>query len=73
MEQNGHNYCAGNSTHMDIRFFFVHNHVKSGKLKVLYYLTEHMLPNFFTKPLQGSNFKMFQDAIMGYDMHDLVN
>ena len=73
MEQNGHNYCTGNSRYMKIKFFFVHDHVKSGKLKVLHCPTEHMFANFFTKPLQGSSFKMIRDAIMGYDMHDIVN
>ena len=34
MEQNGRNSCTGNSRHVDIRFFFVHDRVKTGKLKV---------------------------------------
>ena len=31
MEVNGRNSCTGNSRHVDIRFFFVHDRVKSGK------------------------------------------
>ena len=47
--------------------------MKTGKLKVIYCPTGRMLVDFFTKSLQGSIFKAFRDAIMGHDMHELVN
>ena len=73
MEQNGRNSCTGNSRHINVRYFFIHDRVKSGNLKVVYCPANLMLADFFTKPLQGSIFKTFRNAIMGYDMHRLVN
>ena len=70
MEVNGRNSCTGNSRHVDIRYFFVHDRVKSGSIKVVYCPTEKMLANFFIKPLQGGLFKKFRNAVMGYNMTD---
>ena len=72
MEKNGQNSCTGNSRHIDIRYFFVHDRVKSGEIKVVYCPTESMVADFFTKPLQGNIFRVFRDAVMGHDMKDLV-
>ena len=51
MEVNGRNLCTGNSRHVDIRFFFVHDRVKTGKVDVVYFPTDKMVADFFTKPL----------------------
>ena len=71
MEVNGRNSCTGNSRHVDIRFFFIHDRVKSGDIKVVYCPTDKMVADFFTKPLQGSIFKKFRNSVMGYNGHDL--
>ena len=71
MEVNGQNSCTGNSRHVDIRFFFVHDRVKSGKINVVYCPTDKMVADFFTKPLQGSIFKKFRALVMGHSSHDL--
>ena len=47
METNGRNSCTGNSRHIDIRFFFVHDRIKKGKLNVVFCPTEKMLADFF--------------------------
>ncbi len=72
MEVNGQNSCTGNSRHVDIRYFFVHDRVKTGNIKVVYCPTERMLADFFTKPLQGGLFKKFRNAVMGYDVTDVI-
>ena len=71
MEVNGRNSCTGNSRHVDIRFFFVHDRVKTGKVDVVYCPTDKMVADFFTKPLQGSIFKKFRASVMGHNVHDL--
>ena len=43
MERNGRNLCTGNSRHIDIRYFFIKDRVKSGDIKVVYCLTEKWL------------------------------
>ena len=71
MEVNGRNSCTGNSRHVDIRFFFIHDRVRDGKVKVVYCPSEKMVADFFTKPLQGSLFKKFRASVMGHTGHDL--
>ena len=40
--------------------------IKKGEVEVKYCPTEYMLADFFTKPLQGNVFKVFQEVIMGH-------
>ena len=40
MLRNGRNSCTGNSRHIDIRHFFVHDRVKKGEVEVEYCPTE---------------------------------
>mmetsp|Transcript_19478 Transcript_19478/g.22076 ORF Transcript_19478/g.22076 Transcript_19478/m.22076 type:complete len:153 (+) Transcript_19478:348-806(+) len=67
MEKNGRNSCTGgNSRHINIRYFFVKDRVDKGELTIEYCPTGNMLADFFTKPLQGSQFTLMRDIIMGY-------
>ena len=49
---------------------------KIGKIKkeinVIYCPTENMIADYFTKPLQGSQFLKFRDAIMGETHFDSI-
>ena len=36
----------------------------------MYCLTEKMIANFFTKPLQGAHFVKFRDAVLGINAKD---
>jgi hypothetical protein len=74
MLRNGRNSCTGNSRHIDIRYFFVHDRVKKGEVEVEYCPTDLMLGDYFTKPLQGKPFKRFWDIIMGRThINDIIN
>ena len=66
MEINGRNSCTGNSRHIHIRYFFVKDRIEKKEMRVENCPTEHMLADYFTKPLQGSRFKEYRDYIMGY-------
>ena len=71
MEVNGRNSCTGNSRHIDIMYFFIHDRIKDGDLNIVYCPTKRMLANFFTLPLQGKIFRKFRSAIMGYQDQDI--
>ena len=74
MEKNGRNSCTGNSRHIDIRYFFVKDRVDKGELEIKYCNTKRMLADFFTKPLQGLQFRLLRDIVMGYrHVNDLKN
>ena len=66
MEKNGRNSCAGNSRHINIRYFWIKDRVDKGEKQVKYCSTFLILADYFTKPLQESLFKLFREIIMGY-------
>ena len=64
LERNGKKSSGRRTRHLDIRYFFVADRIKSGEMKVDYCPTEKMLGDFFTKPLQGAKFREFRRLIM---------
>ena len=73
MEINGRNSCTGNSRHINIRYFWIKDRVDKGEVKVEYLPTHIMLADYFTKPLQGSQFRVLREFIMGWrPMKDLI-
>ena len=66
MEVNGRNSCTGNSRHINIRYFWVKVRVDNKELRVEYMPTHLMLADYFTKPLQGEQFKIMRSYIMGW-------
>jgi hypothetical protein len=65
LEQNGRASCGQKSRHIDIRYFFMKDRFKTEGINVIHCLTEQMLADFFTKPLQGKLFEKFRAVIMG--------
>jgi hypothetical protein len=59
METNGRLSSSKRTRHMHIRFFWIADHVQSGKIKLEYCPTGVMLADYFTKPLQGAAFYKF--------------
>ncbi len=54
--------------------FFVKDRIDNGKLLIEYCPTESMLADFFTKPMQGTLFRLFRDVILGHHpISDLVD
>ena len=66
LEKNGRASCGQKSRHIDVRYFFMKDRIKTEDITVTYCPTEAMLADFFTKPLQGSLFRKFRQVIMGY-------
>ena len=50
--------------HLNIRYFFITDRIKKGKLKIEYCPTDDRVADFFTKPLQGKKFIQFSKIIM---------
>jgi hypothetical protein len=73
LETNGRSSAGKKTRHIDIRYFFMKDRVKSEGIQVLHCSTEKMLADFFTKPLQGGLFKKFRDVLMGYSHIDTLN
>ena len=66
MEINGRNSCTGNSRHIHIRYFWMKDRVDNKEVRLEYLSTHIMLADYFTKPLQGSQFRSLREFIMGW-------
>ena len=67
METNGKASSGQRSRHIDIRYFFMTDHSKRKHIDITHCRTEHMLADFFTKPLQGSLFRKFRSVLLGLE------
>ena len=67
LEKNGKFSSSKRTRHIEARYFFITDYVKKGKVNIQYCPTEHMVADFFTKPLQGSKFYEFRKIIMNLD------
>jgi hypothetical protein len=68
LERNGRTSARPKSRHINVRYFWMKDRVKSEGIKVRHCPTLQMVGDFFTKPLQGALFRKFRDVIMG-DKH----
>jgi hypothetical protein len=64
LAKNGKSSSGKRTRHINIRYYFVSDRVKSKEVSIEYCPTGDMTGDFFTKPLQGSKFKKFRDGIM---------
>jgi hypothetical protein len=64
LEKNGRASSRKRTRHINIRYFFIANRVANDEVRIEYCPTKVMLANYFTKPLQGLQFKTFRDQIM---------
>jgi len=51
---NGTSSSSRRTKHLDIRYFFMTDKIKNGKIKIAYCPTRNMLADLFTTPLQGT-------------------
>ena len=65
LETNGKASSSKHTKHINIRYFFITDRVKSNKLLVVWCPTGNMIGDYATKFLQGAVFKKFRDFIMG--------
>ena len=64
LEKNGRASSGRRTRHINIRYFFVTDNVKDGKLRIEYCPTDEMTGDFNTKPLQGSRFRKHRKDIL---------
>ena len=60
------------SRHIDIRCFFFTDEIEQLKVRVEHCLTDRMVVNYLSKPLQEKPFKKFFEKTMGKEPHDCV-
>jgi len=67
LENNGKGSSSKRTRHINIRYFFVTDMIRDQQLKVQHEPTGTMIGDFFTKPLQGTAFRVFRDKILNID------
>ena len=72
IEENSRNSCAGNSSHVSIRYFYVKDSVDKEDFSIENCNTSAMLADFFTKSLWGSLFRRLREVIMGWAHVDIL-
>ncbi|KAG7373061.1 reverse transcriptase RNA-dependent DNA polymerase [Nitzschia inconspicua] len=67
LEKNGRQSSTKRTRHLEVRYFFVTDNVHRGKLSIEYCPTGDMIADYFTKPLQGSQFRKILKQILNID------
>jgi hypothetical protein len=66
LETNGRGSSGKRRRHINVRYFFIADRVKSKEIRIEYCPTGIMIADYFTKPLQGVIFRKLREMIMGY-------
>ena len=67
LEKNGQGSSSRRTRHIQLRYYFVKEHVDNGTIRIEYCPTKEMRGDYFTKPLQGSLFYKQRDDVMNID------
>jgi hypothetical protein len=65
LERNGRASSSKSTRHINIRYFFISDWVNMKEVSLHRCPTKEMVADFWTKPLQGSNFRKLRDYMMG--------
>ena len=63
--KNGRSYSE-KITHVDIKYFFLHDRILHGDICVKYMNTKDMIADVLTKPLQGEPFRVLRDKLLNW-------
>ena len=64
LEKNGRHSSGKRTRHLNIRYFFVTDRIGANEINVQYCPTELLIADFYTKPLQGAQFRKLRDIIL---------
>jgi len=62
--KNGQLSSGKRTKHFDIRYFYVKDLIDRGIISILHCVSENMIADFFTKPLQGKRFQILRDLVL---------
>ena len=56
LENNGKKSSSKKTRHINIRYYFITDRIKSDEIEIEYCPTDDMVADYFTKPLKEKNF-----------------
>jgi len=65
LAERGHS-TSDRTRHINIRYFFVHDRIAAGEVKVTYKPTLDMIADIMTKPLQGDLFRTLRARLLNW-------
>ena len=65
LEANGKRSSTKRTRHINIRYFYVTDKVRSSNVVIIYHPTQKLVGDYLTKPLNGTPFKNHRNTIMG--------
>jgi hypothetical protein len=65
--KNGRLSSGKHTKHLDIRYFYVKDLIDRGIVKLSHCVSDEMLGDFFTKPVQGKRFQILRDILLNID------
>ena len=65
MENNGKESRKKLTKHIQVRYFFIKDHIENGDLSLKNFLIGEISSDLFTKPLQGAIFRILRAMIQG--------
>jgi hypothetical protein len=68
--KNGKLSSGKRTKHLDIRYFYVKDLLERGVISLEHCVSDVMIADFFTKPLQGRKFQLFRDLILNLNLND---
>ena len=63
LEKNGRASSSKRTKHIEIRYYYVADHIAKGDLSVVWCPTDKMIADYLTKPLQGKMLIRFRDVL----------
>ena len=70
LAKNGRRSSSKLTRHIEVRYYFITNHIARDRVQVSYCPTGDMLADYFSKPLQGSLFRKFRNLILNINPTD---
>ena len=67
LEENGKMSSGKKTRHLNVRYYFITDQVSKGNVLVKYCPTNMLIADFYTKPLQGKLFRIFQDIMLNIE------
>ena len=67
LENNGCGSSGKRTRHLNIRYFFVTDRIKKGDVRIIHCPTDMLIADFYTKPLQGKQFRVFRNLILNLE------
>ena len=70
LARNGRHSSRKQTRHIEVRYYFITDHIDQDRVRVSYCPTGDMLADYFSKPLQGSLFRKFRNLILNVSPKD---